>query len=185
MKNTTTIITSIALITLLAGSYYYFSGKSYVIRLSESDIQSKLEAKLPLTKTYLYIIQVTLDNPRVHLENGSNKVSAGLDVLFNITLNKNLRAIGGTVDVAGDILYLAEQGQFFLANPVVENLTIQGVDVKYTDKINKALTRALAEYYQNNPVYTLRTSDTKQAVAKMVLKDVFIENKELVITLGI
>jgi len=173
------------LIALLAGTYYYFSGKEYVVRISESDIQDKLEEKLPLTKTYLFIIQVTLNNPRVNLKNGSNKVGAGLDVVFNITLNKNPKPLGGTVDVSGGVRYLSEKGQFFLTNPAIESLTVQGIDPKYTDKANKALTKALAEYYKNNPIYTLRVNDLKQAAAKMVLKDVVVENQELVITLGI
>lgn len=179
------IVAVVVLITLLAGTYYYFFGKEYVVRLSESDIQSKLEEKLPLTKTYLFIIQVTLNNPRVHLENGSRKVGAGLDVVFNITLNKNSKPIGGTVDVSGGVLYLAENGQFFLTDLVIESLTVQGIAPKYTDKANKALTKALAEYYKNNPIYTLRVSDAKQAIAKMVLKGVIVENQELVVTLGI
>jgi len=179
------IVAVAILIALLAGTYYYFSGKEYVVRLSESDIQGKLEEKLPLTKTYLFIIQVTLNNPRVNLKNGSSKVGAGLDVVFNITLNKNPKPFGGTVDVSGGVRYLSEKGQFFLTNPVIESLTVQGIDPKYTNKANKALTKALAEYYKNHPIYTLRVTDVKQAAARMVLKDVIVKNQELVITLGI
>jgi hypothetical protein len=175
----------IILIAVVAGAYYYFSGKEYVIRLSESDIQKKLEEKLPLTKTYLLIIEVTLNNPRVHLENGSGRVGAGLDVEFNITLNKTLKPIGGTVDASAGIRYVAENGQFFLTNPIIENLEVRGVPEKYIDKINFALTKAIAEYYARHPIYTLKTSDTKQALAKMVLQDVIVENNELVVTLGI
>lgn len=175
----------IILMALMAGAYYYFSGKEYVVRLSESDIQRKLEEKLPLTKTYLFIIQVTLNNPRVHLENGSKRVNAGLDVIFNITLNNHPKPIGGTVDVSAGILYLAEKGQFFLTSPIVEKLEVQGIPQQYTDKANMALTKALAEYYAKHPIYTLNTANTKQAAARMILKDVIVENKQLVVTLGI
>jgi len=179
------LVTIVVFIALLSGSYYYFSGKEYVVKLSESDIQSKLEAKLPLTKTYLFIIQVTLKNPRVHLENGSSRVGAGLDVVLNINLNKSSKSLGGTLDVSGEVVYLAEKGQFFLTNPIIESLTIQGIPPKYTDKTNKALTKTLAEYYKKHPLYTLRVTDTKQVLAKMVLKNVNIENQELVVILGI
>lgn len=175
----------IILMALMAGAYYYFSGKEYVVRLSEADIQRKLEEKLPLTKTYLFIIQVTLNNPRVHLENGSKRVNAGLDVIFNITLNNHPKPIGGTVDVSAGILYLAEKGQFFLTSPIVEKLEVQGIPQQYTDKANMALTKALAEYYAKHPIYTLNTANTKQAAARMILKDVIVENKQLVVTLGI
>ena len=182
----TVAITAVFILTaLLAGTYYYYSGKEYVVRLTESEIQGKLEEKLPLTKTYLFIVEVTLNNPRVLLEDGPGRVGAGLDVIFNITLDKNPKPLGGTVDVSGGVVYLSERGEFFLADPVIENLKVQGIPQAYTDKVNKALTKALAEYYREHPIYTLRLTDMKQAAARMVLRDVKVENRELVITLGI
>ena len=176
-------ITAVTVFAVIA--YFYFSGKEFVIRVPESKIQEKLQEKLPLTKTYLFVVQVTLDNPRVQLVNGTKRVSAGLDVIFNITLNKNPKPMGGTVDVSGGILYSAENGQFFLKNPVIEKLEVQGIPQIYTDKVNKALTKALADYYEKHPIYTLSATDAKQAAARMVLKNVIIENQELVVILGI
>ncbi len=173
------------LMVALAGTYFYFSGKEYVVRITEAQIQEKLKAKLPLTKTYFFIIQVTLNNPRISLENGSSRVVAGMDVIFNITLNKNPESIGGTVDASGEVTYVSESGQFFLVNPEIKNLEIQGVPQKYLQKVNKALTKALVEYYKDHPIYTLSLANAKQAAAKIVLKSVIVEKKELVVTLGI
>ena len=58
------------------GAYLYFSGKEYVVRIPESDLQAKLEEKLPLTKTYLLFFELTLENPRIRLQNGSKRVKA-------------------------------------------------------------------------------------------------------------
>lgn len=179
------IVAVVIFIAVMPGTYYYFSGKEYVVHLSEPEIVGKLKKRLPLTRTCLFIIQVTLDNPRVLLENGSNRVEAGLDVVFNITLNKNSKPMGGTVDASGGIVYLAEKGQFFLTDPLVENLQARGIPDEYTNKVNIALTKALAEYYEKHPIYTWRATDAKQAVARMVLKDVIVDNRELVVTLGI
>jgi hypothetical protein len=184
-RKTAVVITAAVSIALAVGAYLYFSGKEYVIRISESDIQRKLEEKLPLTKTYLLIFQVTLENPRVRLENGSRRVRAGLDVIFNITLDNNPKPLGGTVDVSGGIRYLAEKGQLFLTDPVVEGLAVQGIPRQHTDRANMALTKALAEFYEKHPIYTLHAADAKQAAARMILKDVAVENSELVVTLGI
>ncbi len=175
----------LVILALVAGTYYYFSGKEYVVRITESDIKEKLAEKLPLTKTYLFIIQVTLESPRVHLENGANRVNAGLDVVLNITLEKSPKPLGGKVDASGGISYVSEKGEFYLTDPIIENFEIQGVPTKYMDKVNKALTKALAEYYNENPVYTLRSTDVKQAATRMVLKKVIVESGELVVTLGI
>jgi hypothetical protein len=180
------ILAAVAIVAILmASTYFYFSGKEYVVRMSESEIREKLDEKLPLTKSYFLIIHITLKNPRVLLENGTKRVNAGLDVLLNITIGKNTKPLGGTIDVSGGVRYLAENGEFFLTNPVIENLGVQGIPDKYLLKVNKALTQALAKYYEENPIYTLRATDVKKAAARMVLKDVVVENKELVVTLGI
>ena len=175
----------IIVIATLAVAYFYLSGTEYEVRLSELDIRQKLEEKLPLTKTYLLIVQVTLDNPRVHLEEGSSRVAVGMDVMFNVTINKNPNPLGAKVDASGGIIYLAETGQFFLVEPEIENLEIQGIPQEYIEKVNLALSKALEEYYRDHPIYTLRSTDVKQAAARMVLKNVTVENKELVVTLGI
>jgi hypothetical protein len=49
---------------------------------------------------------------------------------------------------------------------------------KYTEKVNSILTRAIEEFYADHPIYTLKTTDVKQAAARIVLKDVMIGNKE-------
>ena len=179
------IISSIAILSLLVGAYVYFAGKEYVYRFSESQIQESLQEKLPLTNTYFFIIQVSLKNPRVQLENGSNRVNAGLDVEFNITVNNNPNPLGGSVDASGGIRYVSEEGQFLLTDPVIERMSVQGISQEYLEKANSARTKALADYYSKHPIYTLSTLDAKQTAARMVLKNVVVENRELVITLGI
>ena len=179
------IIVGVVLLVAIASAYFYFAEKEYVFRFSESDIQNTLEKSLPLTKTYLFIIQVTLENPRVQLENGSSRVNAGLDVVFNITVDQSLEPLGGSVDVSGGVRYVSETGQFFLTDPLVEHLEIQGIPDLYTEKINSALSKALSEYYLKNPIYTLSALDAKQAAVRLVLKNVIVENQELMITLGV
>ncbi len=94
MKKIVISIITILLILVL-GLYFYFSGKEYVFSFSESQIHEKLATKLPLNKKYLIIFEVTLDNPRVTLTNGSDRVAAGLDVILNIWINKNPIPLGG------------------------------------------------------------------------------------------
>lgn len=184
MKKIATIIAALVVL-LMIGGYVYLSGKEHVLRFSEPEIRGTLAKKLPFTKTYLFIFQVTLDNPRVLLENGSNRVNAGLDVTLNLTIDDNPDPLGGSIDVSGGVRYASETGEFFLTDPVIENLQIQGISSAYTDKANEALTKALGEWYAERPIYTLSDLDAKQIAVQMVLKDVVVENKELVVTLGI
>ena len=181
----TIIIYIVALVAVAIAAYFYYAGKEYTITLTESQLQEKLAEKLPLTKTYFFIFQVTLENPRVFLTNGRKRVDVGLDVNLNININKEPKPLGGSIDVSGGVLYVAEKGQFFLTDPVVEKIKVQGIPEHYSDKANIALSKALSNYYAEHPIYTLKSTDIKQAATKLILKDVYIYHKELVIILGI
>ncbi len=174
-----------AILVLSGGVFYFLKGKSFVVRLSEAQLREKLEAKLPLTKTYFLFFQITLRHLRVTLVEGSDRVKAGLDVELNMRLGNASKALGGSVDVSGGIQYNAAQGELFMTHPVIEQTAVQGVPEKYAPMLNEALSKAIGEYCAERPLYALRATDTKQAIAKLVLKDVVVQDRHLVITLGI
>lgn len=179
------IILTILLAALAAGAYLYFQGREYTFRFTEAELHDKLAERLPLQETYLFIFQVVLDNPRLLLVNGSDRVNAGLDVTLNIHINDEPLPLGGQLDVSGGVRYEAAEGQFFLTEPEIDRLSVQGIPAAFTDRVDSVLTRALAAYYVDRPIYTLRESDVGQAAAKLLLKNVIVENKELVVTLGL
>ncbi len=167
------------------GAYFYFSERGYVVRITEAQIREKLESKLPLTKRYLFIIELTLNHPRISLENGSSRVKAGLDVQLNIKIEKNPKPLSGTIDVSSGVDYRTETGQFFLTNPKIEKLLIQGIPEKYQETVSQAIAIAVMEYFRKHPIYTLRDTNLKQTAIRMTLKNVAIKDRELVLTLGI
>lgn len=167
------------------GAFLYFSGKTYVITIPEEVIQQKLGEKLPLTKSYLLIFEVTLNNPRVDLKKGSNRINAGLDVELDIRTKRVGKRLTGKIDVTGALQYHAEEGAFYLAEPIIETLSIQGLPEKYAERSAKVIEKALTNYYSTRPIYTLKASDVKQAVAKLVLKDMVIQEESIVVTLGL
>ena len=181
------IIGALALVLALsvASTYYYFSGREYVYRFTEAQLQDALDARLPLTRSYLVFFEVTLDKPRVSLTEGSDRVRAGMDIVLNVKLGKEAKPLGGTIDVTGGVRYVSADGQFFLTDPVIERLELQGVSPKYAKSIRTAMTKAVAEYYATHPIYTLRASNAKQAATRLVLKDVVVQGHTLVVTLGV
>ena len=178
----------IALFVLLllaaAGAYYHFSGKEYVFRFTEAQLQQKLAEKMPFTKSYL-IIEVTLENPRVSLADGSGRIGAGMDIVLNVRIGNEPKPLGGTIDVTGGLAYNSADGEFFLTDPVIERLEVQGIPDKHLQKATDAITKVVAQYYETHPVYTLSSMDAKQVAAWMVLKDVVISDHTLIVTLGI
>ncbi len=178
-------IIAAALIIAGLAAYLYFIEREYVVRIPESELQSRLNEQLPITETYLFIFQITLDNPRVALEEGSNRVHGGLDIILNMRIDEESEPLEGSIDISGGIRYVSDNGQFFLVEPIIEKLNVQGVPEKYTDTISSAFTELIEEYYARHPIYTLNVSDGKQAAARLILKSVVVDNKELVLVMGL
>jgi Protein of unknown function (DUF1439) len=179
------ILTLLLVAAVLGSVYYYFYGREYVYRFTEAQLQQALSERLPFTKTYLLIFQVTLDHPRVTLVNGSDRVRAGLDVTLNVRMGDQPLPLGGSVDASGGVRYDRKAGQLFLTQPKVEHLELQGVPEQYASHAAAALSRALDTYYADHAIYTLNTSDAKELAARLVVKSVTVEKQQLVITLGI
>ena len=183
MRRILIVVVTVFLVAAGAG-YFYFSGREYEFRFSEQQIREKLSDRLPIKKTYLIVLEVTLDNPRVALAEGSSRINAGLDVTLNIKLKTESKRLGGTIDATGGIRYDDQTGQFFVTDPVIDNLDVQGIPMKLVEKTNKVLTLALTEYFSTRPIYTLDRSDFKQAITALVLTNVVVKDKELIVTLG-
>lgn len=180
------LIIALAAFALLAtGAYYFLLGREFVYRFTQVELQEALSARLPIQRTYLFVIQVALDHPRVMLIEGSDRVNAGLDVALNVRLGQSSVPLAGSVDASGGIRYEPKEGKFYLTSPLIERLNLEGVPEKYASRASTALSLALGEYYASHPIFTLSAFDAKQAAAKLTLKSVTVEHQQLVVTLGI
>jgi hypothetical protein len=179
------ILVALLMAAAVGSIYYYVYGKEYVYRFSESQLQQALSVRLPYTRTYLLIFEITLDHPRITLVNGSDRVMAGLDITLNVRVGSQPLPIGGSLDASGGIRYDPKTGQLFLTQPRIEHLNLQGVPEQYASRAAAALSRALETYYAEHAIYTLNTFDARQLAARLVLKSVTIENQQLVVSLGI
>lgn len=173
------------LVGLVAGGYFYFKGRRFEHVITEAQIREKLDLRLPFTRTYFRLVDVTLENPRVDLVDGSDRVHAGLDVRLSLRPIGEDKSFGGSVDASAAIKYVPEKGQFFLVEPDVRRLEIDGLPAKYTEKAKLAVSKALEQYYEDHPVYTLNPAQAKQAAAKLLLKSVVTRDEKLFITLGL
>lgn len=186
MNSRRLIISGVVLVALLVGvAYFYFQGKEYVFRFSEAELRQALAQRVPVRRTYFLIFQLTLDNPRVTLIEGSDRVNAGLDVTLNVRIQGESLPLGGSIDASGGMRYDSQTGEFFLTDPVIEQLRVDGVPAEFENRVTSVMTKALGEFYSRRPVYTLSALDAKQAAARLVLKSVVVTNQELVVTLGV
>ncbi len=173
------------IIAVAAAAFFFLRDQEFTYRFTESQLRERLENQQPWSERYFFIFEVSLDNPRIDLIEGSDRVAGGLDATLNIHINNNPRPLGGAVDLSGGVRYVREEAAFYLTDPVVENVAIQGVPDAYANKANEAISKALHAFYRSRPIYTLEGTDASKMAARLLLKEVVVENEELVVTLAL
>ncbi|NNE42054.1 MAG: DUF1439 domain-containing protein [Marinicaulis sp.] len=181
------IISTIILFLILASgaAFFLLKDKSYTLKFTEADIDARVSEQLPFEKDYLSIFNVKLDNPRVDLIDGAGMFGGGADAIVTVSfMGRDIMASGGT-DFTSGVRYEPSEGAFYLTNPSITNLTLNGLPPTLTNRAKNAMSLALAEFYRDRPIYVLSDEDMRQQAAKMVLRDVEVKDEVLHITMGL
>ena len=169
---------------ILGGAAYWsLSGRDYVLRFSEDELRDHLDARLPYEGSHFYVFDVTLDNARIDLVEGADRIAGGVDVAVRMKLGSRELFVSGAADVSGGVRYDADQRAFFLEDPVVEELHIPGVLERHANRANSAISAALGEFYRTRPIYVLEADTAAKSAARMLLKHVEVKDEHLVVTL--
>ena len=145
------------------------------ITVKKSDIQQRLDAKFPVTKSK-FLSDVTLKNPRVVLEDGSDTIGLDLDVEVAVPV---LGKFTGSLRASGKISYEFEDKAFYLLEPSVEKITIDGLPEDKLEKARKPIEVVAANYLRAHPVYEFKGRNLKELTAEYVLRSVLVESGEL------
>ncbi len=175
----------ILLTSLLAIGVFALRGKRYQLKLTEQQIQEKLDAKFPIERGTRSLLILTLSEPDVALAEGADRIAFGLKASVDIKVGGKNLSLRGTGRVNAGLRYEPDDHSFYLIEPLIESLNIQGVPVLFVNKVNGTAAKLLNERIDNHPIYTLRRDDLKQSAARLVLEDVTVEDGRLVITLGL
>lgn len=185
MKPMNLLITTILLVAAIAAGWWLVAGRSMQIRISEAEILAALEPRFPLAQTHFLVLQLELDSPRLSLREKSDRIALGIDARLALSVGRNNEPIGASIDLETGLRYVASDAAFFLDQPVITALDISGVPEKWSGRAREVLSAAAGVAVTRTPIYTLKSEDRRQAAARMVLREVRIDGKELVVTLGL
>ena len=171
------------LLLLAGGAWYYFNSGAMRIHISKAQILERLEEKLPVTRTWLYIFKITFDSPRVELTESSERIRAGLDLAIEISLLNEPEPLRGKLDAAAGIRFSQPKGAFYLEEPVIENLELEGLPEELAERTRDVLSQGVARYFESQPVYQLTERQSHRA-ARSVLQEVRIGDDQLTLILG-
>lgn len=158
---------------------------TYDIKITNDEIQRKLASRFPITRNYLFIFDITYENPQVILLEGSDKVSVSLDAILDMRVKSESKPLSGSAGVLCGIDFRPDTGQLFLTDCDITKLQIAGIPDEFLEKVNEVTNLAAKELLDKYPVYTLKPREVKTTIAKLVVKNVVIRDGVFIVTVGI
>ncbi len=177
------LVGSIVMVILFLVLPRLLTSQEFIVSLTQSEIQEKLDEKFPIRKNYFAVLHLFFSKPQVVLREGSDRISFRLNALLDIVVTK--QQWKGTASITTGIRYDPESYSFYLDDPVLDSLEIQGVPIDYMDQVNKAAQSMTKERLRNCRVYTLKEDKLGQQAARWFLKDLVVRDGKLLITLGL
>lgn len=177
----------LALLVAGGAAYLYVREVGLSLRFTQQELQAALSQRMPMEREYKRI-HIRLFNPRLVLQEGSERVQAGVDVNLALAANGLLQQSlqwQTSADASSAVRYDASTGQLFLTAPQLESLQAQGLPTKWLPLAQQAVTYAIQQWYATRPIYTLREDQLTTSAARMLLKEVKVEQGVLVVRLGL
>jgi hypothetical protein len=151
------------------------------VRLSRDDIQRRLDTAFPVDQQLL-LTRVVLEHPKVILTNGSDRIGVGLDVRVEIPI---VGPRSGSVTLSGGIDYRREQKAFFLRDPKLDQVEVQGLTAEQLGPVKGPLESVARGALTVFPIYELKQRNLGENAAEHVLRKVWVKDGNVYAELGL
>ena len=179
------IVVATVLLVATGVTYAVMRGRVFTITLTQDQIQQRLDEKFPFQKYIPPIFELTLTDPHVILPDGSNRITVTMTALLNVKIAGQNSRLGGTATVTTGLRYEPSDYSFYLHDPVLDKLDVLGIPVKHVKLVNRAAAALAKQRLEQLRIYTLRPDQIKQATARVILRDLKVQDGCLVIRLGV
>ena len=170
------------LITMLISMCNLFA-LNYDIKLTEKQLQNKIEKKFPFEKKK-FLTKVILSKPNITLKDGSEKVYINVDITLKVS---NKMSFDAYTELNGVVIYNDIEKKFYLDDFVIDELVMDKVPLKFHKTIQKSIEKIAKIIFSKHHVYDLAARDFKNlktAMAAMLLKNIEVKDKTMIITVG-
>jgi len=144
--------------------------------ISRDTIQNALDKQFPYDKSFV-IARLTLSEPEVYFKN----TNVGINLRY--AGNFLEKSVNGKIDLNEHIRY--EKGKFYFDSLEIMELTMEEKEFSSEGKLKKSLLSLIRNYLECFPVYSLKQTNFKQSLAKLLLKDITIDGDNLMILIGL
>jgi len=152
------------------------------VRVTEAQIQEKLNEKLAVPFSLLKIFNVNLSNSIVKFDQASGRMQTTLNTHLDSPLLKE--SLDGKVAISGKLRFDAATQSVVLDEPLIDNLHFPDLDGKYAD-IFTAFSKTIGSQMLNGlTLYQVKPEDLTVGGTHYQPKDMQITSQGLQITLS-
>ncbi len=120
-----------------------------------ADLQSAIATQFPRKLRYMEMFDVNLSNPRLSLNEKTNRLITTVDAQIDNKLLMN-KPVTGTLSMSSALKYDAATRAVRLDAPAVEKVDIAGVPAQYAPQLNAIGNAAAEQVLKDYPVYTFK-----------------------------
>ena len=145
--------------------------------IPRAKIQELVSKKFPYDRNVL-IARITVQAPEVYFK--GKRIGLRLSYYGNF-LGEEIK---GSADFNGNIIYKSQTGAFYLSDFIISDIAFNEHDFSEKAKLQNLIDNIISNYLNQFPVYHLNPDDFKQNLARLLIKDVFVRNDDVIIVLG-
>uniref|UniRef100_B8HQE7 DUF1439 domain-containing protein n=1 Tax=Cyanothece sp. (strain PCC 7425 / ATCC 29141) TaxID=395961 RepID=B8HQE7_CYAP4 len=163
---------------ILGGGLIFLSTWTHNIVIPESRLQEMVQQYFPIEQNIMFFLNIKLENPQIMLENNSDRIKFKLDIDGSSPLGSDLQ---GTGLVSGKVSYVKETGEFFIVEPQIENIQVQGMPADLFSRFDQTANQLLQDYLQRQPVYKITSDTFPTYLVRLTLKEVEVKDQNLIL----
>lgn len=150
------------------------------IRFSRSELQQGIESYMPYSHQHPFF-QLTINQPQLTLlsEEQRLRIRAHIDLITALG-----SANQGWLTLDGKLRYQADNHSFYIDDLRLIDLEVEGIIPEFKPRILKVVQELVSPLLSGQPLYTLKDNDMQEALAKMMLRSIKIENNQVVAVLS-
>lgn len=176
-KISSTLLILISLV-LFTGCVKSLNTDGLTLKIDTDELNANASSKFPIEKSFV-VANVEIGKPNIYIKK-DNKISASLNMALNAIL---LPTTKGSIEISGEPYFDKKESAIFLKHVEFEKLDFSNKEI--SKLINTTLLSSLKpivdEIFKTIPIYKIEKDSFKGSF----VKDIKVENKELLVTFGL
>jgi len=169
------------IVVLIGLSIFSQSAQAYTLTITQKDLQTMTDAWFPVSQTTA-IGDVELSSPRIVLTTGSDRIEFAVTIRIEMP-GQYIATGNGVID--GELDYSAERGEFYLRDPRLMQLTVDGLPPSYDAMVLSVINDFTRQHLPLIVVYRLDNQTIGHASVLRTLKSVRVHQGKLLVELGL